>query len=85
MEAMRPVLESGVGDRCGGGGAGVGVGDRCGGDGAGVGVGDRRGDEVVSPPRDAVMRWGMNDWARLGETLLQKQVVCQLFLKPIEN
>ena len=40
----------GVGDRCGGGGAGVGVGDRCGGDGAGVGVGDRRGDEVVSPP-----------------------------------
>ena len=51
VEAMRPVLESGVGDRCGGGGAGVGVGDRCGGDGAGVGVGDRRGDEVVSPPR----------------------------------
>jgi len=63
VEAMRPVLESGVGDRCGGGGAGVGVGDRCGGDGAGVGVGDRcggdgagvgvgdrRGDEVVSPP-----------------------------------
>ena len=56
----------GVGDRCGGDEAGVGVqrggvGDRCGGDGAGVGVGDRRGDEVVSPPRDAVMRWGMND------------------------
>ena len=62
----------GVGDRCGGDEAGVGgdrrggVGDRCGGDGAGVGVGDRRGDEVVLPLRDAVMRWGMNDWARLG-------------------
>ena len=56
----------GVGDRCGGGGADVGVGDRCGGDGAGVGVGDRHGDEVVSPPHGAVMRWGMNDWARLG-------------------
>ena len=41
----------GVGDRCGGGGAGVGVGDRCGGEGAGVGVGDHRGDEVVSPPQ----------------------------------
>ena len=50
VEAMRPVLETDIGDRCGGGRAGVGVGDHCGGDGAGVGVGDRRGDEVVSPP-----------------------------------
>ena len=84
-EAGVGVRRGGIGDRCGGGGAGVGVGDRCGGDGAGVGVGDRRGDEVVSRPRNAVMRWGMNDWARLGRALLQKQVVSQLFLKPIEN
>ena len=75
----------GVGDRCGGGGASVGVGDRCGGDGASVGVGDHRGDEVIPPPRNAVMRWGMNDWARLGGDPAIKTSCESIIFEPIEN